>query len=80
MSHELDKELQTYIERLDSLKTEEGKFALIKGEEVDVFETYEDAIKAGYQKYALEPFLVRQIHAIEQVQLVTRLLRTPCPT
>jgi len=76
----LEKELKTYEENLDSLKAEEGKFVLIKGEDLDVFETYEDAIKTGYQRYGLEPFLVKQIHAIEQVQFVTRLLDTACLT
>jgi len=76
----LEKELKTYEENLDSLKAEEGKFVLIKDDDIDVFETYEDAIKTGYQRYGLEPFLVKQIHAIEQVQFVTRLLDTACPT
>lgn len=80
MSHQLEKELQTYQAKLPELKAQEGKFVLIKGEELDIFGTYEDAIKAGYERYGLEPFLVKEIHAIEQVQVVTRLLNTPCPT
>ena len=79
MSQRLEKEMQTYKDKLPELKEQEGKFVLIQGEDVvDVFGTYEDAVKAGYEKFGLTPFLVRQIHALEQVQVVTRLLNTPC--
>lgn len=71
----LEKEVATYDANLDTLKAQEGKFVLIKGEEiVDLFATYEDAIKEGYQKFGLEPFLVRQIRAIEQVHFITRFI------
>jgi hypothetical protein len=76
----LEKELETYQKKLQDLQGEEGKFALIHGELMDIFETYEAAIVAGYQKYALEPFLVKQIQAVEQVQFVTRFLGLPCHT
>lgn len=70
----LEKELQTYEAKLPELKEHEGKFALIHGEDlVDVFGTYEDALKQGYAKFALGPFLVKQIHATEQVQFISRL-------
>jgi hypothetical protein len=73
--HLLEKEIQTYKDNLPSLTAEEGKFILIKGDQIiGLFETYEDAIKAGYEQFELEPFLVKQIHAMEQVQVVTRLL------
>lgn len=69
----LERELATYRERLAELKAEEGKFVLIHGEEVvATFATAEDAIKAGYEKFALEPFLVKQIRAMELVQFITR--------
>jgi hypothetical protein len=69
----LEKELATYRNKLTELKEHEGKFVLIHGDEVvDFFAAYEDAIKAGYQKFSLEPFLVKQINAIETVQHVTR--------
>ena len=46
---------------------------LIHGDTVvDFFSTYEDAIKAGYQKFELDPFLVKQIHAIEPIFCFTR--------
>jgi len=80
-SSDLAKELQTYREKLPELLADEGKFVLIRGKQViDVFGTYEDAIKAGYEQFKLEPFLVKQIHAMEEVHFITRLFGVPCPT
>lgn len=74
----LEKELETYKKKLPELKKDEGKFVLIHGEEVvDTFTSYEDAIKEGYKKFKLEPFLVKQIHSIEQVQVISRSV-IPC--
>jgi hypothetical protein len=71
----LEKELETYLRKLPELREHEGKFVLVKGDEiVDVFTSYEDAIKDGYRRFLLDPFMVRQVQAIEQVQYVTRLL------
>jgi hypothetical protein len=75
----LEKELETFKNKLPGLKDSEGKFALVHGDElVDVYTSYEDAIKEGYAKFKLDPFLVKQIHAIEQVQFISRLI-APCP-
>jgi hypothetical protein len=75
----LERELQTYKTKLPELVADEGKFALIHGENViDVYGTYEDAIKAGYEKFKLEPFLVKQIQSVEQVQFISRFV--PCHT
>jgi hypothetical protein len=69
----LEKELAVYNQKLPELKeNNEGKFVLIHGDSVDVFTSYEDAIKAGYEKYRLEPFLVKQIVSMEQVQFISR--------
>ncbi len=74
----LEKELETYKKKLPELKQHEGKFVLIKGEDViDTFTSYEDAIKEGYKRFKLEPFLVKQIHSIEQVQFISRSIK-PC--
>jgi hypothetical protein len=75
----LEKEMKTYKAKLSELKQHEGKFVLIQGEEVvGTFTSYEDAIKAGYEKFKLEPFLVKQIHSIEQVQFITRFVSSSC--
>jgi hypothetical protein len=76
----LEKEMQTYERELPNLLQQEGKFALIHGVEVGgVYDTYEDALKAGYEKYGLGPFLVKRIQAVEQVQFFTRDI-VPCRT
>jgi hypothetical protein len=62
MKHPLDKELETYRVKLSSLLVNEGTFVLIHGAEVeDTFDTYGDAMKAGYRLFGLAPFLVKQI-------------------
>ena len=74
----LETELATYKAKLPELKDHEGKFVLIHGSDViDTFSSYDDAIKEGYSKFGLEPFLVKQIQAIEQIQFVSRYV-APC--
>ncbi len=69
----LDKELATYREKLPSLLLEEGKFALVHhGEIAGVFDTYADALAEGYKLFKLEPFLVKQIQAVEQAHFIAR--------
>ncbi len=69
----LEKELATYKDKLPELKEHEGKYVLIHGDRVvDFFAAYEDALKAGYQQFKLEPFLVKQVNATEQVLHLTR--------
>ena len=70
----LEKELEVYKKKLPELKEHEGKFALVGDTFVDVFGTYEDAIKAGYNKFRLKPFLVKRIEGEEQIHTITRLL------
>lgn len=58
----LEKELATYKARLEELCPQEGRFVLICGDDVaGIWETYQDALQAGYQKFGLNPFLVKQI-------------------
>src|SRR5271156_2167211 len=76
----LEKELVTFERELPRLAKEApGKFALVKGDEVvSLFDTYEDALTAGYGMFKLETFMVKQISAIERIQFFTRSL-APCP-
>ncbi len=78
----LEQELKVYKTKLPELALDEGKFVLIHGTSVvSVYTSYEDAIKEGYSKFGLEPFLVKQIHAVEQIQFVSRLFEAqPCHT
>ena len=75
----LEKELETYRQKLSELREKEGKFALVHGDEVaDVFSSYEDALKEGYRKYGLEPFLVKKIEVEEKVQFISRFVDPQC--
>jgi len=75
----LERELKVYLSKLPELKAEnEGKFVLIHGDKViDIFSSYDDAIEAGYGQFGLEPFLVKQIHALEPAQFISRFV-DPC--
>jgi len=77
----LEKELETYKNKLGELKAQGGKFALIQGDKiVDTYSSYEDAIKEGYLHFGVAtPFLVKQILAMEQAHSISRLL-DPCLT
>jgi hypothetical protein len=75
----LEKELATYNSRLSEFLSSEGKFVVISGDNVEgVFETYNDALKIGYEKFGLTPFLVKKISASEQISYFTRDVFTPC--
>ena len=72
-----EKELATYAANMPSLQPHSGKFVLIKGEQVvSIFDTYADALKVGYERFKLEPFLVKQIAPAERVLQFTRDLAT----
>lgn len=77
----LEKELETYKQKLSELAADEGKYVLIKGDKVvSVYDTYADALKEGYDKFGLETFLVKKIEAVEQVQYITRNVLFSCPS
>jgi hypothetical protein len=74
----LERELETYRQKLPELLADEGKFVLIHDSEiVDVFGTYEDAIKEGYGRFQLPPFLVKQIQSREQIHFISRIHLCP---
>ena len=75
----LERELQTYRGKVTDLKASEGKFALVHGDDVDVLNTYEEALRVGYDKYGLDPFLVKRIESVEAVHFITRDIAL-CPT
>jgi hypothetical protein len=69
----LEKEIETYHAKLPEWKQHEGKFVLIKGDQVvDFFSSYDDALKAGYKEFGLEPFMVKQIASVEPVFYASR--------
>lgn len=77
----LEKEIETYNRELPNLLEQQGKFVVIhENDVVGVFVSYEDALKLGYEKCGLKPFLVKKIQAVEQVQYFSRELEFSCPT
>lgn len=78
----LERELATYQRLLPTLSSgNEGRFALIAGEDVlGIFDTYPDALAAGYEHRGLEPFLVKKISSVEVISYFTRDLRPSCHT
>ncbi len=59
--------LKTYEDnKANLLKSDRGKFVLIKDEKIiAVYDTYDDAIKVGIDKFGNTPFLVKQILEVE---------------
>lgn len=75
----LEKELETYNGLLPNLLENQGRFVLIKGNDVaGIWDTYKDAIQEGYRLFGLEPFLVKQIQAPGFTQNVTRHITPIC--
>lgn len=76
----LEIELNAYREKLPTLLGQIGKYAVLKGTEVvGVYDSYEDALKFGYGKFKLEPFLVKRIAPAEQISYFTRDFARGCP-
>ncbi len=76
----LAQEAAVYRRNLKDWAEHESEYVLIKGEEVCGFHSsYEDALKAGYERFGLEPFFVKQVSAVEQAHHITRFVE-PCRT
>jgi hypothetical protein len=76
----LEKELETFEKLRPDLLSQDGQFAVISGEQLlGVYSTYEDALKIGYEKCGLQPFLVKKIQAVEPINFFSRSLDA-CPT
>lgn len=69
----LETELTTYRNKLEELKSQAGRYVLIHGDTVvDTYESYDDALKEGYSRFGLQPFLVKRIEAIERAHFLSR--------
>jgi hypothetical protein len=76
----LETEQETYTKNLPALLPSSGKYVLIHGSTVEgIYDTYQDALKVGYDKFGLKPFMVKQIAAVERTNRFTRDINT-CPT
>lgn len=75
----LEQELATYQRELPQLLSKQGKFVVIRGDEMaGIWDTYQDALRAAYERYHLGSFLVKRIEAAEHAQLITRSLEGVC--
>ena len=67
----LARELATYERQSPQWRAEhQGRYALVHGDLVDCFQTYEDALKIGYERFGLRPFLIKEIQVVEQPRFV----------
>lgn len=77
---ELKTELETYKKHLQGLMASQGKFVVVHGENIlGTFDTYADALKAGYEKVGVKPFLVKRISQDETLAHFSREVRPNCP-
>lgn len=67
MENLLEREIKAFEDKKAELLAKfKGKFALIKEDEViDIFDTEDDAVRHGYEKFGNVPFLVKYITDIE---------------
>jgi hypothetical protein len=73
----LEREIETYRRKLPELLAQKGKYFVIHAEDViGTFDGLSDALRAGYERFLNEPFLVRQIAEEEKVFYTTRNLRS----
>jgi hypothetical protein len=75
----LKHEIERYEKELPALLAQgEGRFAVVhKDDPMEIVDTYDDALKVGYEKFGLEPFLVRQISRVQKVANFTRFSLPP---
>lgn len=76
MEKTLEKELKCFNDNLPKLlSTARNKYVLVHGDEiVETFESKEDAIKAGYERVGIVPFLVKQVKELEDTYNFTSTL------
>ena len=68
MDKSLEENLKFFEEKLpELLETDEGRFAVGRvGDKFTCWDTYGDAIQYGYERYGLNPFLVKQVERFER--------------
>ena len=77
---ELDREMDTFnAKRSELVANSLGKFVLISGDQVEIWDTYDDALHAGYEHFGIDtPFMVRQVKEVETVNLIYRGALSTC--
>lgn len=68
----LDPEIEAYEGmKEDLLREHEGKYALVRGGKlVGIWDTREDALSAGYDRFGNVPFLVRRIVKVDEMVVI----------
>ena len=63
-----ERDAGAYLQDLPRLlEKSEGKFVLIRSAEiVDLYDSYSDAMKAGYDRFAGQAFLVKEVSSIDR--------------
>lgn len=78
----LEKEKAAYrklLEDKERAHEHHGEYVLIHGEEIcGYFSSFSDALHEGYEKFGLDPFMVKQVSLVEPIHLITRFFDT-CP-
>lgn len=65
---DIAQEVATYEARLPELLAHEGRFVLIKGDQViGFFDSFDAAYREGRRRFGLVPLLAKQIAAVEPV-------------
>jgi len=76
----LKKELQVFARNLKTLLADEGKYVVISEETIlGVYDSFEEALKDGYDSCGLTPFLVKQILPRDEVVFINRDVLPQCP-
>ncbi len=78
----LEKELEAFRKALPELlsRGEGGKYALIHDDQLTgVYDTREQALQEGYNRFELKPFLVKEVEAVEKPRYYSRSIKS-CPT
>jgi hypothetical protein len=69
----LEQEIETYNTNLSKWTEHEGEFVLIHEDKiVGFFSVYEEALRTGYEKFGIVPFLVKQVSRTEKSHFVSR--------
>jgi hypothetical protein len=77
----LERDFAAFLRELPQLLQDgenRGKYALVHGEQVDsIWSTIDEALQAGYDRFGIEPFLVKEIIEVEEPRYFSRNV-TPC--
>jgi len=71
----LEREWDTFLKELPRLIAEgkRGKYVLIRGDAVEgVWDTLDEALAAGYDRFGLEPFLAQEVNDNPEPQYFSR--------